>query len=305
MKGSRPGRLRVSTSAAIALAAAAAVCAAWAAGAGNGGWAGAFLRSRVTLFAGGVSLAAAVALYLLAGTLWRLGEVRRAQRKGADQAGTAVIEFALVFPIALLIVLVMVQSMLLVVGNLAVHYAAYAAARAAVVWVPEKLSYGEPRNMVENETTSAKFHRVRSAAVYALMPVSAGKPGAGGAGSAGGAATISEGVRGFLESYQADVPAWVHNLLDAKFQYAWDYTEVTLQPPAAGPAYGDHEDLRVRVRHMLYLAVPYVDRIFGEPLSGGVDYGAALEATYALTNQGVEDDIDVEQFPRTVGRDEW
>lgn len=304
MRQHRPGKLSLSTSAVIVLGGVGVIGAGWAVGALDGGWVGAFLRSRATTVGGGLVLGTALALYVLAGAMWRLGRARPPQRR---QAGTAAIEFALVFPFALMIVLIMIQSMLVVAGNLAVHYAAYAAARAAVVWVPEKLSYEEPRNIVALDPDgSAKFHRIRCAAVYALLPVSAGKPGAGGTAISGGAATVREGMTRFFELYGADVPNWIRSMLEAKFQYAWDYTEVVLFPPAEEPAYGDHEDLRVRVRHRLYLPVPYANRIFGSALPDGAgDYGTSVEATYALTNHGVEDEIDVEQFPRTVGKDEW
>ncbi len=300
-----PGKRRPSLSAAIVLLAAGAICAGWAIGALGGGWVGVFLRSRTTLLAGSLLLGTGLVLYVLMGAMWRLGREGRSRRSGS-QAGTAAIEFALVFPFALSIVLVMIQSMLVVSGNLAVHYAAYMAARSAVVWVPEKVSYEEPRNVVSDPLASAKFHRIRSAAVYALMPVAAGKSGAGGTGASGGAATVREGVGRYFELSGWGQPRWIETMLEAKFRYAWDYTEVVLYPPADGPAYGDHEDLRVQVRHMLYLSVPYAKLIFGRELpAGNGDYGTSVEAAYALTNQGVEDEIDVEQFPRTVGKDEW
>ena len=299
------GRLRPSAAAVIVLAGVAAVCAVWAAGARGDGWVGAFLRSRTTIVAGGLVIASALILAMLVGGLWRLGRAGRSKRVAGREAGTAANEFALVFPCALMIVLVMIQAMLVVAGNLAVHHAAYAAARAAVVWVPEKLSYEEPRNVVTDPELSAKFHRIRCAAVYALLPVSAGKPGAGGTGGAGGAASVREGMARFFELSGTNPPRWVETMLDAKFQYAWDYTEVVLFPPEMGPVYGDHEDMRVQVRHMLYLPVPYANRIFGAALGAGDgDYGTPVAATYALTNQGVEDEIDVEQFPRTVGKDD-
>ena len=37
--------------------------------------------------------------------------------------------------------------------------------------------------------------------------------------------------------------------------------------------------------------------------AGNGDYATQVEASYALTNQGIEDDMDVEIFPQTVGKD--
>lgn len=299
-------RRKLRPTAVVVLLVLAGVVAGWAIGAAGDGWFGRFLRSRTTLAAGAAAMASLLALCLLAGAMWRLGRAGRSRRGEGRQAGTAAIEFALVFPFALMIVLIMIQSMLLMVGNLAVHYAAFAAARAAVVRVPENVSYDEPRNVVCHPLDSAKYHRIRCAAVYALMPVAAGKPGAGGTSTAGGAATIADGLGRFFELSGSNVPRWIETMLAAKVTYAWDYTDVELFGPDDGLVYGDHEDLRVRVRHTLYLPVPYANRIFGSELPAGAgDYGTTVEATYALTNCGVVDEIDQERFPRTVGRDEW
>ncbi len=266
----------------------------------NGPWVAETLRSRSVLISGAIAMVCLVGLYILAGTAWRLGRTRRENRPRPTEAGTAAIEFALLFPFALMIVLVMIQSMLLAVGNLAVHHAAYAAARSAVVWVPENLSHDEPRNITASPESSAKFHRVRLAAVYAVMPVSAGNGGPGGS-DPGSAAIIQDGLERFWQLYGSSAPRWVQTMLEGKCHYAWNFTEVSLSPPSDGNAYGDHETLRVQVRHTLYLSVPYANRIFGDSLASG-HYGTPVNVTYSLTNQGVEDEIDVEQFPRYVGR---
>lgn len=293
-------RLRLSHSAVAMIIVLVVICAAWYVGSLGDGWVGRCLRSRLTLYAGGILLACVVVLYVLVGAAWRLGRAQRESQANSADAGTAAIEFALLFPIALMIVLVMIQSSLLVAGNLAVHHAAYVAARSAVVWVPENLSYGESRNVVGNPGGSAKLHRIHSAAVYAVMPVSAGRPDLGG--QAENAVVIREGLRRFHELHNIPVPNWINTMLTGKYQYAWSHTDVSLQPPADGNAYGDHETLRVQVRHTLYLSVPYAGWIFGEPLgeSGNNYYGTEVDASCALTNQGVEDEIDVEQFPQYI-----
>ena len=289
-------------SAAVLAGAVVVVCAAWGAGAAGGGWLGRALRDPLTIRAGAAALASALVLYLLVAAMRRLGRARRA---AGGEEGTAAIEFVLLLPIALAIVLIMIQSLLVVTGNVAVHYSAYAAARAATVWVPEKVSYEEPRNVVSDPEYSAKFHRIRCAAAEAVKAVSAGKSGAGGATDTGAGLLVTEGLDRFFSLYEKRTPRWVHTMLQAKCNYAWHFTEVTLVPPADGERYEDHEDLTVFVRHMLYLSVPYANRFFGDPLPGGDgDYATEATARYTLTNQGVEDEIDVEVFPRYVGRGE-
>jgi hypothetical protein len=194
------------------------------------------------------------------------------------------------------------------VGNLVIHHAGYTAARAAIVWVPEKLSYEEGRNVVAGAEYSEKVRLIRTAAVYKVLPVAGSETG-GGAGA--GVAELQEGIRRLHHLYGEPVPAWVNNLLPGKYEYAWNHTQVRLHPPEDGEAYGDHEDIRVWVQHTLHLGVPYAGRTVGmllEPfgaarkLPGRDDYGTDVDVTYTLTNQGLEDDIDVEQFPRQVDR---
>jgi hypothetical protein len=299
---------RLSVSATVLAVTVVGVCAAWAVGAGTSGWVGAFLRSRLTLVSGSAFLVSIVILYFVLGAMWRLARARRAAGASASaEDGSVAVEMVLLLPIALAIVLIMVQSTLLLVGNLAVHYAAYMATRAAVVWVPEKVSEDEARNVVSGPGSSVKLQHIKLAAVYAVMPVGASKDGAGGAPAADGSDVLQTGITQFFGDFNAQAPGWVRTMLKAKFDYANEFTEVTLGPPADGIKYGDHEDLHVSVRHQLYIALPYVGKAFATlggatALGSSDDYATEVVVVYALGNQGVEDDIDVEVFPRQVGR---
>ena len=99
-----------------------------------------------------------------------------------DQGGTAAIEMAFVFPLGLMIFLLVIQAALVFNANMVVHYAAYAAARVAVVVVPLYLPndpvFPEIRNWVRNPDVpvvekSEKLEMIRRAAVMAVMPISA------------------------------------------------------------------------------------------------------------------------------------
>ena len=97
------------------------------------------LRSRGFVTHAIITVAAVALLATICGILVHVGRlVRRARTAGArsGQDGVAMIEFALVLPVALILVLFMAQSALLMVGHLCVHYSAYCAARAAIVYVP-------------------------------------------------------------------------------------------------------------------------------------------------------------------------
>jgi hypothetical protein len=288
------------------LVALAVLAGAWAWAARGQGWFADFLRDRYAI-AGILMFAFCLAVMLAAWALiWRLGRQHRRQRKAAQdaQAGNAAVEFVLVLPFLLWIMLIMVQSMLMVAGNLSVHYASYIAARTAIVQVPSELNDLETRNLVMDP--SLKRERIRQAAVNALVGVSAGQSGAGGSGG-GDTANVETGLNDFFRQSDKPVPAWIANYYRAKYDYANLYTQATLYDPLVPPAYGDHEDLTVRVNHTFYLSVPYARAVFywvpnfARPLDSG-GYGIDMEATCTLTNQGVVDKIDVEVFPRTVGR---
>jgi len=252
------------------------------------------MRSPAAMVFGAAVLGSLLALYVLGGVLWRLGRGRASLADTGD-SGTAAVEFALLFPVALMIVLIMIQSATLLSANLVVHHAGYTAARAAITWVPEKVSYDEPRNVVASPGQSEKLHRIRAAAVYKLLAISASRRGSA---AGGDSALIQDGLTRFYTLYGEEVPGWIRNMLPAKYEYAWEHTEVGLHPPANGQVYGDNEELRVWLRHTVYLSVPYAGRVFallgagGELPEGG--FGTDVEVTYTLTNQGVEDEIDVE-----------
>jgi hypothetical protein len=65
-----------------------------------------------------------------------------------DDAGSAqVLSFVLTLPLFVWVSLFIVQVSQLMIGAIMVHYAAFAAARAAVVWIPARLE-GEPENVI-------------------------------------------------------------------------------------------------------------------------------------------------------------
>ncbi len=266
-------------------------------------WLTAAVTSRLWLICLVVLGVCGAGTVFLGALLWRLGRARRV-RPGA-QDGAAMIEFAMVLPILLLLSLLMAQTSLLMAGNLCVHYAAFCAARTASVTVPLDYGEDEPRNgMALDGGDSGKLQRIRQAAIYAVMPVSCGSEDVA---SAGG--RLAEGLRGFLSVRGAPVPKWVDDRLERRWQYATDHTEVTVSPPMPDDEdedglYEDHEDLHVTVRHTLYLAMPTVSRIFAL-LPGGVqldfgdgEYGTEVTALCTMPNEGVQDYVDIEEFPR-------
>jgi hypothetical protein len=228
----------------------------------------------------------------------------------------AVLEFALLFPIALAIVLVMIQTAMLMAGNLFVHYSAFAAARAASVCVPMDLwAVGEPRNVVlADGDSSTKLAWIRRAAVLAVAPACAGGADDPGARRDG---TWQRRLTGFFAGGPA--PNWLsRRSLDVMVAYADAHTQVSLSTPSrilpadgddgrldgrfdnGSPAapYGNVEDLAVTVRHELVLPIPYANRLFGHRLAGSSGLWAVqIAATHTLINQGRYDTV----MPEYIG----
>lgn len=251
---------------------------------------------------------------LLLGVLsgWLVHRARRPGRpRPGPEDGTAIIEFALIFPLLLMVALLLAQSSLLMGGFLCVNYASYTAARSAVVMVPQDLS-DEPRNFVDllAPGNSEKLDHIHLAAVWAVLPIGDGSYDAG---SAYGAA-LSENLAELYSQYGREPPRWTGQRIAAKLAYAEEHTSVVLSPPTDPETlldtgegllqvYAPNEDLTVRVRHDLYLAIPYADRILArldddhaiELPDGKVALWVEIPCT--LRNEGVRDTIDIESEP--------
>jgi len=271
--------------------------------ASGGRWKLGALGSRLFVTCGLITAGCVLGLAVLGTALWLAGASRRARRDGEE--GTAIIEFALVLPIALMLVLIMTQSSLLMGGNLCVNYAAFCAARSAVVSVPLDFGEDEPRNVVSDMVSSAKLRRMDLAAAWALLPVGCSNPRA----PSQDVSLLQSGLERFFGSAGIDTPHWLYSNLGQRLRYAEDYTQMELAPPANGTEYAPNEDLRVNLRHDFYLSVPYAAYIFSQLARDGVrlgfgasEYATVIRATCTLTNEGAQDYVDVEQFPHPRSR---
>jgi hypothetical protein len=98
-----------------------------------------------------VLIAACAALWLTArvsGAHWRW---RRLQKLHACEAGSVQsLSFVLTLPVFMMIVLFIVQVSQFMIAKVVVHYAAFAAARSAIVWLPARTPYELP-NQVDPE----------------------------------------------------------------------------------------------------------------------------------------------------------
>jgi len=134
-------------------------------------------------------------------------EPGRLLRLHADQSGSAQsLSFVLTLPFFVMIILFIVQVSQLMIGTIVVHYAAFAAARSAIVWIPAWVSPLEAENCISSyeedfdapdqiepmidpgaddygpsdggltyiihpDPASLKYRKIHSAAVMACMPI--------------------------------------------------------------------------------------------------------------------------------------
>ena len=97
----------------------------------------------------GLLLAAGVVLLLLMRLNGSRPDPRRLARLHRDEVGSVQsLSFVLVLPFFVMVILFIVQVSQLMIGTVVVHYAAYAAARAAIVWIPANLSEYKPENCI-------------------------------------------------------------------------------------------------------------------------------------------------------------
>jgi hypothetical protein len=266
----------------------------------------------------------AIALGLGWSVCWQVGREYRlkTRNKTCSQDGSAILEFALLLPIMLFFALLMVQSSLLMGGYLCVNYAAFCSARSAAVYIPANLSNttGQesladdvegPNNInLGSPARSLKLGHIRSAAVWATMPISNGNYDE----IASRADVLTSELQNFFQQNGQARPRWLQgDYLGKKLAYAEQYTTVTLTDAdgtdladQAGNGfyrYGEHEDIHLVITHNLYLAVPYANWLMWK-LDGAKSAGDEGEGRYALevrvsctlTNEGTSDTIEDEEF---------
>ena len=217
-----------------------------------------------------------------------------------DRRGTATIEFTLVFPILLFLIMLLTQSTLLMGATIICNHAAFAATRAAVVIIP--LNYpqrDEPFNTIHSFNDSYKTARIRKAAVMAVLP------------AAGRLETpvgdldpeqLVTAMHHYYASHDMQAPLWVDTHLPEKLNYADAHTEVTilrtrvmdghlyLMPVQGSYTFGPRDPVTVRVNHRMNLAVPYVGLIFADgrnasSLGGSLYTNIVSQCT--LPNEGI------------------
>lgn len=235
-----------------------------------------------------ILVVALVVLLLCLKAMLRFGKEAKVQHRQNllhDNAGVATIEFCLVLPIALFMILLLAQTTLAMAGNMYVHYSASAATRAAIVQIPQDYGGASARNMISNSPGDEKYEAIRRAAVFALVPVS----GRGESNTQEGKNYIS-GLKNLYTQYGRNEPNWLKptqgygdwkgypiSSIEAALYYADENTDIYVMETiiideddveferiTGIHEFGPKDPITVQVEHKMHLGVPYVRWIFSD-----------------------------------------
>lgn len=226
-----------------------------------------------------------------------------------SRQATAMIEMALVLPILLFFALLLAQVTLLMSGRLFVQYAAFAAARSAIVQVPLDTTTttsdqtqtmeaaGETANVWFGTPGSTKYDRVQRAAALALLPVAGRLAGSSNSGTATG---LVQAIQTMYSDGGQAVPAWVTNgQLADRARYVLANTDVQLSALNGDASdsvltFAPRQTIQVRVHHRLNLAIPYIRGLFATAKHTSATGQGMYSDTWAvclLTNEGISLDF--------------
>ncbi|MBI1353565.1 MAG: hypothetical protein GC160_04410 [Acidobacteria bacterium] len=221
-------------------------------------------------------------------------------RQRSDR-GAVVVQFMLLLPLLLSILLLVLQVGLIAQAKLVVNYAAFAAARSAVVVIPSAVRSSltgleEGPNEIAGGERSAKLAIIRRAAALACAAISPPR-------SAELAAAVGED-EAVLGRAQLEAVALLFSggsssagqYADrAWYAFAGDNTTIDVDVeshPGAGTGGTSYSLVTVTVTYRYFLAAPFADRLLGTQFEGaalwGGPYYLPIVERYTLTS---EDDL--------------
>jgi hypothetical protein len=242
-----------------------------------------------------LAIVLAIIAIRLASTIARTGNSVDIKEVDAE-SGSSAVEFVLVLPPLAALLLMILQIALIVQAKFVVNYAAFCAARSAIVVIPDNVS-AEPRNRIGNPDTSEKLKTIHRAAA---LPLTAISPLAGFSVDTGlPVLTNADASVQLLKLIPFDVgsPSMVEQMtLRAPYAYYEENTVVkvlTLEGNEGG-SFQDHDWVTVKATYRYYLAVPFAKKLFGtsysdNPISNflfGTNYYYPISEQYTLPVDG-------------------
>jgi hypothetical protein len=192
-----------------------------------------------------------------------------------DDSGAAyTLSYVMTFPIYGLFMALIVETSLMLSCKIGTVYAAYAAARSAVVW-----SSAQPGAPGSAAVTGRARERMRRAAVHALVPFASASPQHAFPGG-GGDGNLSQFLAAYRAHYSDDATT---GYLTRKYRYSSSATEVTSENLAG---HEPTDDIVVTVRFHYPFILPGIGRLLGaKPFGGAKFYTALLETQAKLQSE--------------------
>ena len=247
----------------------------------------------------------AIVLSLIA---FRLAKVISANARNAktsahvdEESGSSAVEFVLVLPALTVLLLMILQIALVVQAKFVVNYAAFCAARSAIVVIPDSMTEGgnrEPRNQLGNPDTSQKVEIIQRAAALPLTAISPlpGLTEARGLPVLTNFDASAELVK--LLPFNVFTPRSMLEQVMLRAPYAYyeqnTAVKVLTQQGTQQGVFKEHDWVTVKVRYRYYLTVPFANKLFGTAYSGniltnmifGADYYYPIVEQYTLPMDG-------------------
>lgn len=217
-----------------------------------------------------------------------------------SESGASAVEFVLVLPALAVLLMMILQIALVVQAKFVVNYAAFCAARSAIVVIPDDVSISRPpesRNRLGNPDTSEKTEIINRSAALPLTAISPlpGFNGATGLPVLTNPAPIADLIK--LAPFDVGPRSMMGQvMLRAPYAYHPDNTMVKVLDAEGNEAhtFRDHDWVTVKVSYRYYLAVPFAKRLFGTAYSDnpiwnmlfGTDYYYPIVEQYTLPLDG-------------------
>lgn len=239
-----------------------------------------------TSLAVGISLAVALLVLLIWRTSMMLGRpdglllgFRRLRR---GQAGQAITEFVIIFWAMFMTIMGVAQMSLMYNAKNVTLYAAYSAARSAIVWIPQSTD-DDGVNSVTIDTGYEKYGKIKQSAAFACVPISRRASHVLGSLPIIGGPIMA--IVGAIQNMLSVIPL-APSILDYadRFAYAYVLTNVWFVDIDGNGAatskggsgtvinYSDHDDVSVQVDHCLHLQIPLVAQLINAAHSMPTDF---------------------------------
>jgi len=218
-------------------------------------------------------LAAGALVFLTRRSVLRVRKWRMRRLAEGEQGASYTLSLVLIFPIYVFLICLIVECSLMMVVKIGTTYAAYAAARSAIVQLP-----AEPKDPDEAEEI------VRKAAVQAMAPFASGRD------------VHRRGTPLMLQPISVDGTAYYgaykfytkgvapSTYVIQKYQYADLATKVTIEPQSDAP----NAELKVIVEYEMPINVPGIGRFIGDSSSWVLApfYTRKIQSSVLLEQEG-------------------